>query len=288
MIIDLTPRRFAAPFSDGITSDWLPSCPAIAAALDSYTIMVPANEGFFMRTVNACLPALTDPALREAARAFIHQEAEHGVAHRRYWGQLEAQGYRFRRFERLVGQLTFRPVETFAPLPLRLSMMSCVEHINASIAHEFLSRNILADAHPEVRALMEWHFAEEIEHKQIAFDVFEAAVPSYAVRLAGLLTAAPLFYAVIACGMLMLLAQNGRLFRPSTWTRLWRHAVGHRMLARTLAHLWAYAKPSFRPERLDDRAMAAAVIARHGGTGTAWLAPATRGARPSPAEPVAP
>lgn len=288
MTTDLVPRRFAAPFSADIPRDWLPSCPAIAALLDTYTIMVPANEGFFMRTVNGCLPRLRDPGLRDAARAFIHQEAEHGVAHRRYWRHLEAQGYRFRGFERLVERLTFRPVEKFAPLALRLSMMSCVEHINAFIAHECLSRDILADAHPEVRALMEWHFAEEIEHKQVAFEVFETAVPSYALRLLGLATAAPLFYAVIGCGALMLLAQNRRLLRLSTWTGLWRHVGGgHRLLTRTLAHLWAYAQPSFRPERLDDRALAAAVIARHGSAGTAWLAPAARGARPS-STPAAP
>ena len=281
MSIDLTPRRYAAPFSDDITSGWLPSSAVIAAVLDTYTILVPANEGFYMRTINAALPKVSDPALREAAQAFIHQEAEHGVAHRRYWRNLDAQGYRFRGFERWVERLTFQPVEKFAPLWLRLSMVSCVEHINAFVAHEFLRQDILADAHPEVRGLMEWHFAEEIEHKHIAFDVLQAYTPSHTVRIAGLLLTAPLFYALMSLGMVMLLWQAGRLFKRSTWAQLWRHfGSGHRMVTGTLCHLWAYTKPSFHPDRLDDRALADAVFARHGREGTAWLTPAKRGAHP--------
>lgn len=278
MNTELIARRFAAPMSSDIPLDWLPSSAAIAAVLDTYTILVPANEGFFMRTVNAVLPKVNDPALCAAARTFIHQEAEHGAAHKRYWRHLDRQGYRFRGFERWVERLTYAPVEAVAPVSLRLSMVSCIEHINAFVAHEFLGQDILADAHPEVRGLMEWHFAEEIEHKQIAYDVLQAVAPSYTIRLLGLVTAAPLFYAVMTCGMLMLLAQNSHLLRPSTWTRLWRHlGGGHRMLARTLGHLWAYAKPSFHPNGLDDHALAAAVIARHGSEGTEWLAPAQRG-----------
>jgi hypothetical protein len=288
MTIELTPRRFGAPFSGEITLDWLPSSPAIAAVLDTYTVMVPANEAFYMRTINICLPKLTDPALREAAQAFIHQEAEHGVAHKRYWRNLEQQGYRFRGFERLVDRLSFRTMEKFAPLSLRLSMVSCVEHINAFVAHEFLTQDILADAHPEVRGLMEWHFAEEIEHKHIAFDVLNAVAPAYGIRLFGLLTTAPLFYAVMTFGMLRFLSQSGRLFRRSTWSQLWRHfGGGHRMLARTLGHLWAYAKPSFHPNQLDDRALAAAVIARYGSEGTDWLSPAQRGRSQEPRRPIA-
>ncbi len=279
---ELIARRFSAPLSADIPRDWLPGARALAAMLDTYTVLVPANEAFYMRTVNASLPKITDPALIAAAKAFIHQEAEHGVAHKRYWHNLEHQGYRFRGFERTVDRLTFRVMEKVAPLSLRLSMVSCVEHINAFVAHEFLTQNILADAHPEVRALIEWHFAEEIEHKCVAFDVMTAVSPSYGVRLFGLLTTAPLFYAVMTFGMLRFLAQGRQLFRWSTWSQLRRHlGSDHRMLARTLKHLLAYARPGFHPGELDDAALAEAVIARYGNAGHDWLQPTDRGRQPS-------
>ena len=271
-------RRFAAPFDSDIPRNWLPAAPSVAALLNTYTVLVPANEAFYMRTLNACLPLLRSPELRDASIAFIHQEAEHGVAHKRYWRNLEQQGYRFRGFERLVEKLTFRVVEKIAPLSLRMSMVSCVEHINAFIGHEFLSQGILRDAHPEVRAMMEWHFAEEIEHKNISFDVLQAVAPSYAMRFAGLALTAPLFYALMTLGMLRFLAQDGLLFRPSIWGQLLRHlGSGHRMLPRTLGHLLAYARPSFHPSQLDNAALAQTVILRYSEGHHAWLTPANRG-----------
>ena len=246
--------------------------------LDTYSVLVPANEAFYMRTINASLPQIVDPALREAAAAFIHQEAEHGVAHKRYWRNLDQQGYRYRGFERAVDRLTFRVVERIAPLSIRVAMVSCVEHINAFIGHEFLAQGILADAHPEVRALLEWHFAEEIEHKQVSFDVLRAIAPGYATRLIGLAMTAPLFYAVLTLGMLRFLAQDKRLLRPSTWGQLLHHlGRGHHMLGRTIKHLWAYARPSFHPSQLDDAALAQAVIDRYSLAQMDWLAPANRG-----------
>jgi uncharacterized protein len=274
----LVSRRFAAPFNDDIPRNWLPASPAVAAVLNTYTVLVPANEAFYMRTLNACLPLLHSPELRDASTSFIHQEAEHGVAHKRYWRNLEQQGYRFRRFERLVDKLTFRVIEKFAPLSLRVSMVSCVEHINAFVGHEFLSQGILRDAHPEVRAMMEWHFAEEIEHKSISFDVLQAVAPSYAVRFAGLVMTAPLFYTLMTLGMLRFLAQDGLLFRPSVWAQWLRHlGSGHRMLPRTLSHLLAYARPSFHPSQLDNATLAQAVILRYSQGHYTWLTPANRG-----------
>lgn len=280
MTAELTARRFTAPLPTDIPRDWLPSSPAVAAALDTYSVLVPANEAFYMRTISASLPLIADPALRKAAAVFIHQEAEHGVAHKRYWRTLDLQGYRFHGFERTVDRLTFRMVERIAPLSIRLSMVSCVEHINAYMAHEFLSQQILADAHPEVRALLEWHFAEEIEHKQVSFDVLQAVAPSHAIRLLGLALTVPLFYALLTVGMLRFLAQNKRLWRSATWRQLAHHlGGGHHMLGRTLKHLWAYARPSFHPSQLDDAALAKAVIDRYSGTGADWLEPAKRGGK---------
>lgn len=278
MTTELVARRFTASLSADIPRNWLPELPAVAAFLNTYTVLVPANEAFYIRTLNACLPRLSDSKLCADARAFIHQEAEHGSAHKRYWRNLEQQGYSFRGFERLVDRLTFRTLEKIAPLSLRLSMVSCVEHINAFLAHEFLAQDILADAHAEMRALMEWHFAEEIEHKHVSFDVLRAAAPGYGIRLLGLVATAPLFYAILSFGMLRFLSQDRRLFQRSTWRQLRHHlGDGHRMLAHTLKHLWAYAQPGFNPRDLDDGSLAQAVIERYSNSAQDWLMPTKRG-----------
>lgn len=275
----LAPRRFESPLSSVIPAHWLPGDPAISANLNVYTVLVPSNEAFYMRTFAQCLPRIEDPALRARAKAFIHQEAEHGVAHKRFWRVLDAQGYRFRTAERWVDRGLLRLTDRIAPLGLRMSMVSCVEHINAFMAHEFLSQRILENAHPEVRAMLEWHFAEEIEHKDVAFDVLKALWPSYAIRLLGCLNTAGLFYLMMTAGMLCFLVQDGALWKPSAWRGLWRHlGPGHGMARRTLRHLFDYLRPSFHPSRMEDGALAEAVIARYSGPEYGWLTPSTRGA----------
>ena len=267
------PRRFASELDLDIPRHWLPGNPVVSSILNAYTVLVPANESFYIRTLKQCMPRIHDPVLRAASAGFIHQEAQHGVAHKRYWRNLDAQGYRFRGFERRVEQLTFRIIERTLPRSLRVALVSCVEHINAYMAHEFLSQGILATADPRMRALMEWHFAEEIEHKAVSFDVLQAVSPGYPVRLIGFLLTAPLFYLVLGIGTTNFLVQDQLLCKRATWRQLWLHlGPAHHMLVRSLRHLWRYLRPSFDPDQLDDRHLAATAIARHAGAEPPMLA----------------
>lgn len=273
----LIARRFVAPLTPEIPKNWLPGAPALSAILNTYTILVPANEAFYMRTLNHSLPRIRSQELLQAARAFIHQEAEHGVAHKRCWRILEEQGYRFRGFERSIDRLTFRLIERIFPLSMRLSMVSCVEYVNAFFAFEFLSQKILADAHPQMRALIEWHFAEEIEHKTVAFDVLNAVSSSYLTRVGGMLMTIPLFYALMTLGMIRFLWQDRLLHKPAVWRQFFRHlGTGHGMFRRTLGYLFAYVKPSFHPSAIGGEDLASDIIERYSSPETNWIALANR------------
>lgn len=209
----ITARRFTAPLSLDIPRHWLPGNEVVSSLLNGYTILVPANEAFYIRTLNACMPRLRDDVLRQRCQAFIRQEAQHGVAHKRYWGNLDAQGYAYRGIERVVDRGIFRVMDRVAPLWLRVSLVSCVEHINAFLGFEFLTQSILAHADPRVRDLMEWHFAEEIEHRAVAFDLLQAISPRYPVRLLGAVMTSLLFYLLLAGLAASLLAQDRLLWR---------------------------------------------------------------------------
>lgn len=259
----LVARSFSPEFAADIPRHWLPGNQFVSCFLNAYTVLVPANESFYIRTFKQCMPLIDDADLRAVAVDFVRQEAQHGIAHKRYWANLEAQGYRFRGFERTVEQLTFRVIERTMPLSLRIALVSCVEHINACLAHDFLLQRILVDADPRMRALMEWHFAEEIEHKAVSFDVLLAVAPGYAVRALGLAVTAPLFYLVTTLGTLNLLAQDGLLFKGRTWLQIWRYlGPGNHMASRTLRNLLRYLRPGFHPGQFDDTTLAGDVINR--------------------------
>jgi len=260
----LTSRHFAVPFDAGMPRHWLPGNPFLSSFLNAYTIMVPANEAFYIRTLRKARSRIADAGIRAGVDDFIRQEAQHGRAHKRFWRVLDAQGYRYRGFERVVDWLAFSVPEKLLPLSWRVSMVASVEHINAFVAHEFLGQGILATAHPPVRALMEWHFAEEIEHKQVSFDALRAVAPGHGVRLAGFLIAVPLFFPVLTLGAALLLAHDGLLWRRAAWSQFFAHwGREHHMLRRSARHLWAYLQPGFDPAQLPDQALASAVIARY-------------------------
>lgn len=257
-------RRFIAALSMDIPKHWLPGNEVVSSLLNAYTILVPANEAFYIRTLNACLPRVADDALRVRCEAFIRQEAQHGVAHKRYWANLDAQGYTYRSAERVVDRCIFRVMDRFAPLWLRVSLVSCVEHINAYLGYEFLSQAILAEADPRVRDLMEWHFAEEIEHRSVAFDLLQSVSSHYPVRVLGAVMTATLFYLLLTLLAASLLAQDRLLWRRTTWRQLMNHlGGGHGMGRRSLRHLLDYLSPQFHPAQLPGAdGLAAVTLAR--------------------------
>lgn len=273
----ITARRFTAPLSLDIPRHWLPGNEVVSSLLNAYTILVPANEAFYIRTLNACMPRLRDDVLRQRCQAFIRQEAQHGVAHKRYWGNLDAQGYAYRGIERVVDRGIFGVMDRVAPLWLRVSLVSCVEHINAFLGFEFLTQSILAHADPRVRDLMEWHFAEEIEHRAVAFDLLQAISPRYPVRLLGAVMTSLLFYLLLAGLAASLLAQDRLVWRRATWRQLAHHlGAGHDMARRTLGHLGQYLRAGFHPCHLSGAdVLAATVLARQAATVPPSIVPAT-------------
>ena len=259
----ITPRRFVEALPHDIPKHWLPGNEVVSSLLNAYTVLVPANEAFYIRTLNACLPRITDASLRKRCQAFIRQEAQHGVAHKRYWENLDAQGYAYRGFERIVDRVIFKTMDRWAPLWLRASLVSCVEHINAYLGYEFLSQAMLEGADPRVKDLMEWHFAEEIEHRAVAFDLLQAISPGYLVRLAGAATTAVLFYLLMTGLAVAFLVQDGVFWRRATLRQAAAHlGANHRMGRRTIRHLWDYLRPGFHPSQLGGDELAAAVLVR--------------------------
>ena len=269
-------REFLPDFSGTYPRHWCSGDTAISHTLNTYTLLVPGNEGYFIRTLKRCMPLLSDPADHGMVRRFMRQEGQHGAGHRRYWAALEAQGYRIAAFQACVDGFLYKVLEPLTPLKLRLSMVACIEHINAYMGHEFLAQRILEDAQPDLRALFEWHFAEEIEHKHVAYDVLALVAPSYGLRLLGAALVLPLFYGLIGFGTLRLMAQDGSLFERSAWSSLARHLFSrHRMARRTCRHVLAYLRPRFHPWQLDDRNLAQMAIKRHSSPQAPRLRPLT-------------
>ena len=82
--MSLTVRRHRWCFDKVRSRDWYDGSPAISRWFDVYTLLVPDNEAFYIRTLRPCLEKTDDNFEKAELLNFFRQEYLHGVAHKAY------------------------------------------------------------------------------------------------------------------------------------------------------------------------------------------------------------
>ncbi len=252
----IVPRKLVTEFENDIPRYWCNDSAFMTHMLNTYTLLVPDNEMYYIRHLSKCEDEITDPDLVEKLHAFCRQEAQHGMGHKAYWSNLEELGIKYKGFVNMVGWFNYKLLEPVIPRSIHLANIACIEHINAYIGNFFLQRDLLRDSNPKMKLLFYWHFAEEIEHKSVAFDVYEELYGSYLLRITGAILVLPLFYTINTVGTLYLLWQEKRLFHLDTWKDYTRFLLRDGALLHTMRNIFDYLKPGFNPSRINDYALA--------------------------------
>ncbi len=249
------PRKLLVDIDESIPRYWCDDSAFMTHMLNTYTLLVPDNETYYIRRLNKCAAHITDAELAGQLQSFCRQEAQHGMGHKVYWKNLEEQGIRFKGFVNMVGWFNYKLLEPILPQSIHLANIACIEHINAYLGSFFLSQNLLENSDPKMKLLFSWHFAEEIEHKNVAFDVYDHVSGSYPLRLLAAALVFPLFYILNTGGTFYLLWQDRQLFRRRTWKDFARFLFKQGALLHTLRNIWEFLKPGFKPSKQDDYAL---------------------------------
>lgn len=189
-------------------SDWFQQNPLLTGMLNSYTLLVPDNERYYIRALAKAMQSISTETQKQEIRKFIRQESSHGKAHQVFWAAIPRLHAAQRYFLRPVNFLLYRILEPLQSAWLRLSIVAAIEHINASWAEFFLSTNAMADVPSDMKRLFEWHFLEEIEHKHVAHEALIAVFPSLQKRRIGAVLAFPLFSIILLYGAFVLSAKE--------------------------------------------------------------------------------
>lgn len=255
-VIRVTPRKLGVDFPQAIPKYWCNNSPFMTHMLNAYTLLVPDNEAYYIRQLSRCMDEIEDAEQKKELLRFFRQEGQHGIGHKAFWKNLDAQGLKYKGFVQAVGWFLYRFLERLLPRTVHLANIACIEHVNAYLGNFFLSNSQLAGADKRMRLLFDWHFAEEIEHKAVAFDVYQTISGNYAVRVIGALLVLPLFYILNTLGTFYLLAQDRKLFAWSTWQDFSHFLFKDGALLHTLRHIGRYLKPGFHPWQTQDYALA--------------------------------
>jgi predicted metal-dependent hydrolase len=258
----IVPRDFDVDFRP-VPRAWMANNPTATAVANGVNLLFPHGERFFVRSVKHFLARIEDPTLRAQVKGFFGQEGRHAHAHDEFNEILRAQGYEIDGFldgyKRLASWL-----EAHTPPKLNLAVTAAAEHFTAILAEGAFTRNILDAAAPEMRQLLAWHAAEEIEHKAVAFDVLKAVDPSYALRILGLAYATATLGGFWLWGALTLMRQD-RLTPSRAWHQLGklpgRDPIVRRVFLRGIRQ---YLARDFHPSRNATERIASEWMAARG------------------------
>lgn len=172
----LAPRDVSFDLEDEHAGRWHSDNPYISHFWNGLSLMFPEGERFFMRAVSRVRQQIRDPELQEEVAAFLRQEGIHTREHVRYNDTLRRQGYPVQWLEWLT-RLSLRSTRVTSAR-WQLAITCAFEHFTATLADAVLrDPTVLEGASPEFAALWRWHCVEEIEHKAVAFDVYQEIAP---------------------------------------------------------------------------------------------------------------
>jgi len=263
----IRPRRVRFDWSDTPLS-WVPGDPFASHVMDVLHLLLPAGEYWFCDVYTKALPLITDRQIEEDVRGFIGQEATHSRAHAAVLDHLESRGLDTRPFTRRVDCLFDRLLadEPFGRKPprfldrpwlvTRLAIIAAIEHFTCVLGIWILADSSALDragADPMMLDLLRWHGAEEVEHRSVAFDLYQHVSGSYFLRLAALAAVASALFILWRSGTLFFLRNDpehpdGIYGSIRHYVRVSRTGKLPR-LAPLAASVGRYLKPGHHPSR---------------------------------------
>lgn len=271
----LTHRKVTFDFSK-TTLHWIPSDPFTSQFLSVIHTILPAGEFFFCRLYNKAKHDITDEKLLDDVNGFIRQEATHARAHNTGTNDLlikqgvDVQPY-IDKIEWLFNVLlsdtplgyTLSKNAEKRWLIARLGLVAAIEHFTCVLGKYALenTRWDEMNADPVILDILRWHAAEEIEHRSVAFDVYQHLSGNYLMRYLHMLIAATGIISLWALGATDLMKQDptfsaqkpkilGRFFW-STWQN--RANKGRLPSIATLVVIsFRYLHPSYNPANEAD------------------------------------
>ncbi len=226
---DSLPRREVRGTLPSTTSTtWTPAVPEFSAVANALSLLMPVLEPYVLRTVRHGTTKATidgpsgfNERDRTLAGAFVVQESMHQRQHRSFNEELTAQVPTLRVIERFQGWLfkQFRRTES--------SIWGLAFAAGAEAVAFFTARwvdhrhhHLLADADGDAARLFVWHLAEEVEHKNVAFDVYRANGGGRLRYLFGIVGALIIMAASVVAGSAVLLIREGHWWKPRTHARM--------------------------------------------------------------------
>ncbi|WP_334144681.1 metal-dependent hydrolase [Rhabdothermincola sp.] len=269
-------RRVRFEYPDDLDPAWNRRLPEFAFGANSVSLLMPYAEPYFIRSIRAALPQL-DQRLRPQVESFLRQESGHYRQHRRF-NDLVASRYRgITRLERWI-ERSYGWLGRTRSVRFNVAFAAASETIAFALARwsEAHLDEFFDEGDSIATTLFLWHLAEEVEHKNVAYDVFEAIDGSRVRYSLAMLTTFTLLAWFATLGTLLMVLGSGRALKPVTYVRLLRWSVS--LAFAVLPVMAASALPAHHPRDFADPVFLPMWLKQYDpatGTMPLWRAPAS-------------
>lgn len=255
--VPVEPRNRQYAIERALATDWFDGHPFKTAWFNAMSMTFPLGEKFFIDSVRHFAPQISDPKLEDEIRGFCGQEGFHRREHQRYNQTLcNARGYDHDYLEgRLAKNIAFTNKIT-SPIQ-RLAATAAFEHITAIMAESALAddNQMIGCVDEQMRAMWDWHAAEEMEHKAVAFDVYRAVGGTEKMRKRGMRQATFFLLLDVMVGVVHMLRRDKKFWSLRLWREGWNFLFGKEdgILRAVYPAYKEYYREGFHPWQRDTR-----------------------------------
>jgi predicted metal-dependent hydrolase len=224
--------------------------------LTALSMTFPQGERFFVETVRNVRDQIHDEQLQKDISGFIGQEAHHARAHEQFNQLVQSSEYHLKKFEKAYEQEMIR-LRTLSQRR-QLAATVALEHFTAMMAGYMLQYpNVMFKGLSEnMKNLWLWHAVEEIEHKHVAFDVYQQVFANLAQRRRSMRTITVGFITstIVMTSHLAWQDRKNTLYSPAQLLKNAQTLLGlTQMTWRLLPDYLAFYKASFHPSEIDQQ-----------------------------------
>ncbi|MFU8926197.1 metal-dependent hydrolase [Acinetobacter puyangensis] len=233
-----------------IKRHYFANSPVMSHMLTALSSTFPIGEQFFVHSVRNVRDRVDDEKLQSDIAAFIGQEAMHSKAHAEFNASWRQDDYQLDRFQAWLARQDQKVREL--PYSVQLAVTCAYEHFTALLGGYILKHpEVLQTLDDDAIKLWVWHAIEEIEHRAVAYNTYQAVYSNHKLRKSVMRTVTTGFASLTFYATFRLFMQD----RKDSLTKIGGNVFGLYLLAKMFIQLLpeylAYYKDDFNPAEID-------------------------------------
>lgn len=248
----MTVRRPPFEFVQARALHWNEARPEFSQIVNAASLAMPYLEPYLIKTMREARGLIRDEKLVRDLDLYCAQESAHFRQHRRFNDEVKAASPEAVNAMETQLAADYERLGTHRSLRFNLAYAEGFESMALAIGHMLIEDRefLFGRADSAVASLVLWHFVEEIEHKNVTYDVFAHLYGSYVWRIIGLGYATGHIFWRTREGYHRLLKEDG-LWRD--WrSRLALLRVVTRIMRKLAPRLLRILVPGYHPRRIAD------------------------------------